>query len=96
MGIDVWLEVANAAAQVTSAAVQANAAKKEAKAQEKMAIAQAEANRGPSAEELAQQREKERVKAMGFKSLLGHNQSVLGGWGEEASPSYSRSSLLGN
>lgn len=95
MGIETSLIAAAIAAvgAVTAAGVNAHATNKASKRNERAALLAAEQNKGPTAQELAQQREKERVNALKGSSLLGGNQSILGGDTPSAS---SRSSLLGN
>lgn len=85
-----------AAKEVGKAAITAGAAKAvDSMTSDNKDTTSFEANKSETAEDLAKQRERERVRALSATGLLGGNSSVLGGWGEGASPS-SRSSLLGN
>ena len=93
MGIETAIIAAaiSAAGALGAAGVNAISSNNAAK---KQAAAAKEANKQPSALDLANQREKERVRAMGSSSLLGGNKSILGG-SDDSQPASSRSSLLG-
>ena len=93
MGAEWVVAAISAVAAITSASIGAKASHDASKEQKKAARLYAEANKEPTAQDLAQQREKERVNALKGSSLLGGNQSILGG---DTSSASSRSSLLGN